>query len=245
MLARHSSFRPPAPGALSKYTLAVAAAGAEVKRGCPHLTLLRYRGGPGFIGPWIERRCRIGLPPSYLHGVAATPPLNSGKDCVGTWQAVAINVRRRVPQLRAVNGFRTVIVDALDSDNDDRPRTFSGDREASGQGRIGGYRCAAFEAQTLGAAGNQEVDRNAGIPNDVTQALDSIVAVSVGDQERLLVQDPNEARSVPARRTVDAVRSDRCEGQVRCQFYEGPVRGDQRVRFFRNRSPGRSVVKRF
>jgi Cytochrome P450 len=116
-------------------------AGAQVKGGCLRLTLLRYRGRPGFIGPWVEQRCRIGSPPSYLHGVAATPPLDSGKNRVRTRQAAAINVRRRVPQPGAVNGLRTVVVDALDSDNDNRPRTFSVDREARRQGRIGGYRC--------------------------------------------------------------------------------------------------------
>src|SRR5262245_32571231 len=219
-------------------------AGAQVRGGCLRLTLLRYRGRPGFIGPWVDQRCRIGSPPSYLHGVAATPPLDSGKNCVRTRKAAAINVRRRVPQPGAVNGLRTVIVDALDSDNDDRPRTFSVDREARRQGRIGGCRCAALEAQTLGAAGNQEVDRNPGIPNDVTQAFDSVVAISVGDQKRLLVQDPNEAgasprgeQSTPSAPTVASVRYG--ANSIKA------LRGDQRVCLFRNRSPARSVVKRF
>src|SRR5262245_52310137 len=102
----------------------------KVKRGCLRLTLLRYGGRPGFIGPWVEQRCRIGSPPSYLHGVAATSPLDSGKDRVRTWQAAAINVPRRVPQPGAVKGLRTVVVDALDSDNDDRPRIFPVNCEA-------------------------------------------------------------------------------------------------------------------
>ena len=65
-----------------------------------------------------------------------------------------------------------------------------------------------------------------------------------GDQNRLVVQDSNKARSVSTGRTIDSIRPDGCECEVRSQFYKGPVRGDQRVGFFRNRNPGRSVVKR-
>jgi hypothetical protein len=143
-----------------------------------------------------------------------------------------------------VNGLRAVVVDALDSDNDNGPRAFSVDREARRQGRVDGYCRAALEAQTLGASRNKEMDRDAGIPNNVTQALDSIVAIPVGDQNRLVIQDSNKARSVSTGRTIDSIRPDGCECEVRSQFYKGPVRGDQRVGFFRNRNPGRSVVKR-
>src|SRR5262245_51036967 len=185
-------------------------AGAQVRGGCLRLTLLRYRGRPGFIGPWVEQRCRIGSPPSYLHGVAATPPLDSGKNRVRTRKAAVMNVRRRVPQPGAVNGLRTVIVDALDSDNDDRPRTFSVDREARRQGWIGGYRCAALEAQTLGAAGNQEVNRNPGIPNDVTQAflpfrlgIKSVFSSKIRTKPGA---SPRGGQSTPSAPTVASVR---------------------------------------
>ena len=102
---------------------------------------------------------------------------------------------------RTVNGLAAVKIYARNSDNNG-PRTPPINREACCQARVGGDCCAALYAQTLAAAGNQETNGNAGIANDIAQALDSIVAVLVGDQERLFIMDSHEAGGVAARRTI-------------------------------------------
>ena len=55
---------------------------------------------------------------------------------------------------------------------------------------------------------------DARITNDIAQAVDTIVAIPVGDHKRFFVNDAHEAWEVAARRAIHAIRTDSCKRQV-------------------------------
>jgi hypothetical protein len=124
-----------------------------------------------------------------------------------------------------VNCLGAVKICALDCNDDDGPRGLSIDGKTGRQRGVGGDCRAAFDAQALAAAGNQKVDRDAWIAKDITQAVNSIVAIAIWDHQRLFVNDAHEARGIAARRAIHAIRADSRQRQVGRSVNEWPGTG--------------------
>src|SRR5215471_11447615 len=105
-------------------------------------------------------------------------------------------------------------VHALDLDDDDRPRNIVVNGKTRCQGGVSRDCCAAFYSQALATARNQKVDGDAWIANYIAQAVDSIVAIAVGDHHLGVINNAYEAREIAAWRAIDAIRTDSCKRQV-------------------------------
>jgi len=134
---------------------------------------------------------------------------------------------------------------ALDRDDNDRPRNVFVISKARCKNGIGWDCRASFDTQALAAARDEKMHGDARITNDIAQAVDTIVAIPVGDHKRFFVNDAHEAWEVAARRAIHAIRTDSGKRQVWRRFDKGPVWRDQRLRFYRDRGPSRSVIECF
>src|SRR5215470_13269702 len=130
-----------------------------------------------------------------------------GEDGAGARQAPALDVARRVPQLRAHDRLGALIEHALDRHDQHRARRLALDQEALRQRRIGRDHGAAGDPDGLAAARDQEQQGDARIGDDIAQRVDAVVAAPVGHKQRLLVLDAHEARRVAARRAIEPART--------------------------------------
>src|SRR5262249_20479951 len=105
--------------------------------------------------------------------------------------------------------------------------------------------CAALDSQALATAWNQKVDGDAWIANYIAQAVDSIVAIAVGDHHRGVINNAYEAREVAAWRAIDAIRTDSCKRQVCGRTNKSLIWRDEWFRSIRKRGPDRGIIKRF
>ena len=109
--------------------------------------------------------------------------------------------------------------------------------ESGEQRGLGGQLGRPVHAQRLLGAGHQEHERDATRGQDVLEALDQLVALALGDQQRVLVFDRDEARAVALGRHVRvSVAIDRREQQQRRMSDEGAagfLEGGEELRFDR------------
>src|SRR5688572_32368740 len=83
-------------------------------------------------------------------------PGDVGDDGAGTRQARALDVLRRVPQLRAEDGAGALEEHRVDVDHDHRARQLAVHAEALEQPRVGADLRAPVDPQRLAAARNEE-----------------------------------------------------------------------------------------
>ena len=83
-----------------------------------------------------------------------------------------------------------------------------------------------------------------GIVEEVAQAVDAVVAATVGDQQRLFVLHAHEAGRVAARRAVETVGAAGRHREKRRRFDEGAVMPVDVVDLLDQRRPERLVVER-
>ena len=76
---------------------------------------------------------------------------------------------------------------------------WSSDGKAVTQRRIGRNAGPAVDPKRLALARDQEHEGDAGVADDVAQAVDPVIAPAVGDGEGTLVQHPHEAGRIAAR----------------------------------------------
>src|SRR5262249_50157651 len=126
-------------------------------------------------------------------------------------QAVAIDVTRRIPQLRAHDRFRALIENAIDGNDKHGAWRLAIDDEALRQRRIGRDCGTAVDANGLAAAWDEEQECNPRVVQNVSQGVDAVIAASVGNEQRFFVMNTNEARRIAARGAIEAFRT--CAGQ--------------------------------
>src|SRR6516165_1840560 len=152
----------------------------------------------------VQRRLQA-LGCGTVMGLAAKLSVGQlGEDRAVARQALAVDVARWIPQLRAHDRLRALIKDAINRHDEHRARRLLVHRKAVTQLRIGRDCGAAVDANGLAAARNEEEQRHARVRKDVAQAVDAVVAAPVGNKQRLFVVDAHEARRVAARGTIEA-----------------------------------------
>src|SRR5262249_62023632 len=81
----------------------------------------------------------------------------------------------------------------------------------------------------------EEGGPRAGCGKEFGKAVDAVVAAPVGNKQGFLVVDTHKARSVPARRAIEAVRPCRGQREERRRLDEGPVMAGDAVSLFGDR----------
>src|SRR6266508_3397732 len=144
-------------------------------------------------------------------------------------QALAIDMARWLPQLRAHDRLGALKEDAVDGNDEHGARALAVDDEALPQIRIDRDRGAAVNADGLATARDQEQKRDPWIVQDVAQAIDAVIATPVGYKQRLLVVNADETRRVAARGAIEAVRARSGERKERRRLDKSAVMGGDAV----------------
>src|SRR6266702_4879402 len=102
-------------------------------------------------------------------------------------QARALDMARRVPQLRARQRFRAMKVHRVDIDDQHRARRLAVDREALEQRRFDRNAPASIDAQRLADTRHDEQQPHMRIDDHIAQTVDSVVADAIGNRQRARV----------------------------------------------------------
>ncbi len=116
-------------------------------------------------------------------------------------------MRSRVPELRSHDRACALQKDNLHGHDDHRPGDGSRHREGTEKSLFRGYQRPAVQAKDDARPGKKEHQGDARIANDVTQAVDLVVAPAVGEHDRPLVLDPHEAGGIAPRAAIEPLRS--------------------------------------
>src|SRR5688572_9913321 len=161
----------------------------------------------GFLGLSVQAGLEPLVEPLVVFLIVEPALRKGGDDAAGARQALALYVVRGVPEVGAEDGAGALEEHGVHAHHQHRARQLALDAEALQQLRVGANLGAAVDAQRLADARHQEQERHAGVGDDVFQAVHPVVAAPVGDQQRFLVIDHDEAGHVAARRGVHAVRA--------------------------------------
>jgi hypothetical protein len=142
-------------------------------------------------------------------------------------RASGIDLTLRLPQSRADDGAGALEIGLDHGDHQAGARRLAVDGEALQQVGIGADHRPAVDPEGRARAGDQEHQRHARVADHVAQAVDAVVAATVGQDQRALVVDADEAGLVAARAAVQALGADGGQGQERRGLDQGAiVRGD-------------------
>src|SRR5215467_897171 len=93
---------------------------------------------------------------AVVFGAADLAARDFGENGAGAWQALAVDMQRRIPQFRAHEGLGALIKHALHRNDDHRARRLAIDDETLCKLRIGGNAGAADHPDGLADAGNEK-----------------------------------------------------------------------------------------
>src|SRR5579884_225899 len=188
----------------------------------------RRRGPPPPRRVRVQRRAaaergaatrRLGAPARLLVEALAPPiPLAAGvlvlfdvelgvgdraQDLARARQLRPLDVPLGVPELRAQQCLRTLRVRLLDLDEDAEPRDLAVDRAPREELGVVDDPRAAVDAEGVIDARDEEEERDPVVLEQVRQRVRELVPRAVGQEERPLVEDADEAGRVAARRHVE------------------------------------------
>src|SRR5439155_21059445 len=104
----------------------------------------------------------------------------------------------------------------LDRENDNRCRLFAVDRETALEGRIGADPGAPIDPVGFVRSGDEKDQPDAGILDEVLEAVEAIIAAAVGDQQgAAAILDLDKAGGVALGRTIESLAASRRQDQKR------------------------------
>ena len=130
----------------------------------------------------------------------------------------------RIPEVRAQQRLRALRVRLVDLDEDAELRHLALDRARREQLGVGGERRAAVDAERLGHAGHEEQQPDVRVGEDVAQRVGDPVARPLGQQQRAVVEDPDEPGRVAAGAEVAVAAprpTSRCTGTATARCTAG------------------------
>ena len=168
-----------------------------------------------------ERRAtarRLGAPEAPSRTLAPPVPLGAGvlvlldvelrvgdraQDLARARQLGAIDVPLGVPEVGAQQRLRALRVRLLDLDEDPEPRHLPLHLARGEQLRVVDDPRAAVDAKRVVDARDQEQQRDPVVLEQVRERVGELVSRPVGQEQRPLVEDPDEAGRIAARRHVE------------------------------------------
>src|SRR5262245_16600189 len=114
-------------------------------------------------------------------------------------------------------------IDALDMNDQDTAGQLAADGKALHQLGVDRDRSAAVHPQRFADARNEKQERNARIAHDVAETVNAIVAWTVGNRERFLVENSYKTWRVAFRRAIQTFRSRRGNGYKRSSFDQSAI----------------------
>jgi hypothetical protein len=113
------------------------------------------------------------------------------------------------------------------------------------QSGFGGDGGGAVHPERLANAGNEKEQGDSRVGDDVAQAVNAIIAASLGNEQRLVVLHRDEARRVAARRCIQALGPGGCQHGEGRSFDQRPVLRVHEAHFLTDRAFADLAVQRF
>src|SRR5262245_2853048 len=162
----------------------------------------------------------------------------------GRRQALAVDLGRLLPKLRAYDRLGAVEINALDVNDEHTARQLAVDGEALHQFGIDGDRRPAVHAQRFLHAWHQAPNYKARITDDVAKPVDAIVARTIGDRQRLVVKNPHKPGRVTFGRAIKSLGTCRRDSHKRRHLNQLAIAIADIVDLFDDRSSQSLSIKR-